>query len=114
MIKDRPPRFDEIFQAYDTPLFFVTICTIHRRKIADLETVHRAFQKYIARAFSDFGVAVGRYLIMPDHMHFFVRGSDDFELVKWINGLKRAMSLAVGATKERPPVATGIFRPPLV
>jgi len=39
MIKDRPPRLDEIFQVYDAPLFFVTICTIHRQKIADLETV---------------------------------------------------------------------------
>jgi hypothetical protein len=88
MIKDRPPRLDEIFQAYDAPLFFVTICTIHRQKIADLETVHRAFQGYFTRAFNDFGVVVGRYVIMPDHMHFFVRGSEDFELARWAR-LKR-------------------------
>ena len=102
MIKDRPPRLDEIFQAYDAPLFFVTICTIHRQKIADLETVHRAFQGYFTRAFNDFGVVVGRYVIMPDHMHFLVRGSEDFELARWVNGLKRAMSVAMGATKKRP------------
>ena len=100
MIKARPPRLDQIFQAYNAPLFFVTICTIHRRKIEDLEMVHQAFQKYVARALNDFGIAVGRYVIMPDHMHFFARGSEDFELAKWINGLKRSISLAVGATRS--------------
>lgn len=109
MIKGRPPRLDEIFQSYDQPLFFVTICTIHRQKIVDLETVHRAFQGYLIRAFNDFGIAVGRYVIMPDHMHFFVRGSDDFELAAWINGLKRSISLAVGSTKKRPLWQPGFF-----
>src|SRR5437868_7706737 len=109
MIKARPPRLDQIFQAYNAPLFFVTICTIHRRKIEDLEMVHQAFQKYVARALNDFGIAVGRYVIMPDHMHFFARGSEDFELAKWINGLKRSISLAVGATKKRPLWQPGFF-----
>lgn len=109
MIKDRPPRLDEIFQSYDQPLFFVTICTIHRQRIEDLETVHRAFQKYIGRALIEFGVAVGRFVIMPDHMHFFVRGGDDFELAKWINGLKRSISVALRATKKRPLWQPGFF-----
>ncbi len=109
MIKDRPPRLDEIFQTYDLPLLFVTICTIHRQKIADLESAHRTFQQYIARAHNEFGVAVGRYVIMPDHMHFFVRGNVDFELAKWINGLKRSISIAVGATKKRPLWQPGFF-----
>jgi hypothetical protein len=65
MIKDRPPRLDEIFQTYDLPLFFVTICTIHRQKIADLGKVHRSFQQYIARAHNEFGIVVGRYVLMP-------------------------------------------------
>lgn len=66
MIKNRPPRLDQIFQTYDLPLFFVTICTIHRQKIADLERVHRSFQQYIARADNEFGVAVGRYVNSPN------------------------------------------------
>ena len=112
MIKDRPPRLDEIFQSYDQPVFFVTICTIHRRKMEDLETVHQAFQKYIGRALNEFGVAVGRYVIMPDHMHFFARGCDDFELAKWINGLKRSISVAVRIDQEASIVATRFFRSP--
>jgi REP element-mobilizing transposase RayT len=100
-IKDRPPRLQQIFQTYDPPLFFVTICTIHRQKIRDLGTAYRAFEWYVRRARDEFGVAVGHYVIMPDHMHFFVRGGDDFKLAQWVNGLKRAISVALGATKRR-------------
>jgi hypothetical protein len=77
-IKGRPPRLWEIFQTYDPLLYFITICTIHRHKIGDLGAAQRAFECYIRRARDEFGVAVGRYVIMPDHMHFFVRSSGDF------------------------------------
>ena len=43
----------------------------------------------------DFNVAVGRYVIMPDHVHLFVQGDPNFLLSAWVGGLKRAMSLAV-------------------
>lgn len=109
MIKNRPPRLEQIFQTYDPPLFFVTICTLHRRTIPDLEAAYRAFQKYSRRARNDFGVAVGRYVIMPDHIHFFVRGSGAFRLDRWVNGLKRSISVALGATNKRPLWQPGFF-----
>jgi REP element-mobilizing transposase RayT len=77
MIKGRPPRLQQIFQTYARPLFIMTICAIHRQKIGDLEAAHHAFEVYVRRARDEFDVAVGRYLIMPDHMHFFVRGGDN-------------------------------------
>jgi len=110
MIKARPPRLEQIFQTYDPPLYFVTICTIHPQKIGDLEAADHAFEAYVRRARDEFGVGVGRYLIMPDHMHLFVRGGDDFKLAQWVNGLKRAVSVALGATMKRPLLAAGIFR----
>lgn len=67
------------------------------------------FLKYITRAYNEFGIAVGRYVIMPDHMHFFVCGGEDFELAQWVNGLKRSMSVALGATKEVPLWQPGFF-----
>ena len=102
MIKGRLRRLEQIFQTYAPPLFFITICAIHRKKI-------EAFEAYVRRARDEFGVAVGRYLIMPDHMHFFVRGGDDFKLTQWVNGLKRAISVALGATKKRPLWQPGFF-----
>ena len=74
-----------------------------------LEAAHQAFEAYVRRARDEFGVAVGRYLIMPDHMHFFVRGGDDFKLAQWVNGLKRAISVALGATKKCPLWQPGFF-----
>ena len=44
----------------------------------------------------EFSVAVGRYVIMPDHIHLFVRGGPEFLLSPWIGGLKRALSIAAG------------------
>jgi len=46
---------------------------------------------------------------MPDHVHFFVRGNDDFNLAKWVNGLKRAISVFIGATKKTPLWQPGFF-----
>jgi len=39
----------------------------------------------------------------------FVRGRDDFTLAQWMNGLKRAISVALGATKKRPLWQPGFF-----
>src|SRR5580765_45318 len=38
---------------------------------------------------------LGDTLIMPDHIHLFVRGDRSFTLSSWIGGLKRAISVAV-------------------
>ena len=109
MIKGRPPRLKQIFHPYDPPLYFVTICTIYRQKISDFGIAFRAFESYASRARDEFGVAVGNYVIMPGHVHFFVRGGNDFHLGGWVNGLKRAISVALGATKQRPLWQPGFF-----
>ena len=109
MIKNRPPRLEQIFQAYAPPLYFVTICTIHRRKIDRLVIAHEAFSKYAIRAMEEFNVAVGRYVVMPDHIHLFIRSDEEFDLGKWINGLKRAISVALGATNKWPLWQPGFF-----
>ncbi len=81
----------QIFQSYGAPLFFVTICTLYRRKIPYLEEAHKALLLYGTRAIKEFNVALGRYVIMPDHLHLFVRGDQSFVLGVWVKGLKRAI-----------------------
>jgi REP element-mobilizing transposase RayT len=93
MIKGRPPRLRPIFNSYDAPLFFVTACTFDRHSFPSLGMAHEAFVQHAARAQS-FNIAVGRYVIMPDHIHFFVRGDRDFILSEWMKGLKRGISNA--------------------
>jgi REP element-mobilizing transposase RayT len=37
---------------------------------------------------------------MPDHVHLFVRGDQDFRLSPWVAGLKRAISVAVSKEEQ--------------
>jgi putative transposase len=90
MIKGKPPRLHRIFS--DGPLYSVTFCTLYRRSLLANDRIHLAFQSYCGRAAADHNVAVGRYVIMPDHVHLFLRGGDDFKLGIWVRGLKRAVS----------------------
>ena len=89
----RPPRLNEIFQRFDPPVYFVTCCTHRRRKILAYKRTHSAFIEFARRA-SDFNITVGRYVIMPDHVHLFVCGDDQFHLGRWISALKQALTRA--------------------
>jgi putative transposase len=93
MIKDRPNRLDLIY--INQPLYFVTFTTRDRRAIPSLDDAQLALQRYARCGIDKFNVALGRYVIMPDHVHLFVRGDRNFSLSAWIGGLKRAVSVAV-------------------
>jgi putative transposase len=43
------------------------------------------------------GIGVGRYVIMPDHIHLFVRGTLDFCLRQWVRMLRRALATRIVA-----------------
>jgi len=43
-----------------------------------------------------FNIAVGQYVIMPDHVHLFVCGPKDFVLGRWIGLLKQTLAKAAG------------------
>jgi len=109
MIKGRPPRLEQIFQSYDPPLFFITFCTLHRGRIKPLDLAHEAFRTYALRGRDEFNIAVGRYVVLPDHIHLFVRGGPDFEIAKWINGLKRTISVVLERKTGAPLWQPGFF-----
>ena len=90
----KPRRLEHVFQKYDPPIYFVTLCTKGRKKLLASKNVHRALIQY-GNIGSVRGFALGRYVIMPDHIHLFVRGTIDFELGKWVAGLKRVVAAAV-------------------
>jgi len=41
------------------------------------------------------GVGLGRYVIMPHHVHLFVRGNLNFSLKQWVRMLKRDLSSTI-------------------
>src|SRR5437016_6833752 len=100
----RPPRLGRIFAT--GPLYFVTFCTHERQRFLANDEIHTAFVLFARRAEYNFNVAVGRYVIMPDHVHLFVRGDHGFRLGPWIGALKQtlakatALSLAKGRIWE--------------
>ncbi|HET9856377.1 MAG TPA: transposase, partial [Chthoniobacterales bacterium] len=56
--------------------------------------VRRQFIEF-ARAGEERGVAVGRFVIMPDHIHLFVSNHSDGTLSQWVRLLKRHLSQAI-------------------
>jgi len=71
------------------PLYFVTCCAYRRRPILAQTRFHDAVVDFVGRAETEFGIAVGRYVILPDHLHLFVSPSEHIELGRWIGTLKR-------------------------
>lgn len=103
--KGKPPRLERIFQKYDPPLYFVTFNTHLRRHLLASLAVHSAFVDYCQRA-CERDIGVGRYVMMPDHMHLFVRFGRGSELTLgvWIRGLKRHLDCALTETGAKPVV----------
>jgi len=97
--KHRTLRLGRVF--VPTPLYFVTFCTHERRRWLHCYAVHTAFVHFARRAQEQFNIAVGRYVIMPDNVHLFVRGSDDFVLGHWVGSLKQALAKALGFSRSR-------------
>jgi putative transposase len=77
-------------------LYFITFNTHHRRKLLANDRVHTRFVDF-ARAGEPRGIVIGRYVIMPDHVHLFVRGNQDFLLTQWIRLLKRNLATEIPA-----------------
>ena len=91
---NRPPRLHWIFQQYDPPLYFITFNTAGRRRLLANAAVHLCFTEF-AKAAEPRGIGVGKYVIMPDHIHFFVRNHSEMQLSQWIRCLKRQLSTAI-------------------
>lgn len=87
----RPPRLSAVFQKYDLPLYFVTICCANRKHQLANDTIHSAFRDFAARGRQEKNIAVGRYVLMPDHLHVFVCGPAEFKLEQWVRMLKTAL-----------------------
>jgi putative transposase len=95
----RPPRLGRIFVT--GPLYFVTFCTHERQQFLAKDEVHTAFVLFANSAEESFNVAVGRYVIMPDDVHLFVRGDYNFRLGAWIGALKQALAKAAMLSRAK-------------
>jgi REP element-mobilizing transposase RayT len=90
--KDKPPRLTRILTKSE--LYFVTFCTWQRTLILARPSVQTALLRFGANA-EEHSVALGRYVLMPDHMHLFAAPGLEGDLGRTIKLLKRALSAAL-------------------
>jgi putative transposase len=71
--KQWPRRPSRLSRLFDTarPFYFITFNTYKRRNFLARPEVHEAFRIFCSKA-QQHDVAVGRYVIMPNHVHLFV------------------------------------------
>lgn len=100
-LKGTPPRLPILFQGYDPPLYLVTFNTLLRRPLLACEPVQQAFCEYAQRGL-EFHAATGRYVLMPDHVHVFVRIGRDLKLSRWVGGLKQWLGKALQQLGHQP------------
>jgi REP element-mobilizing transposase RayT len=75
-------------------LFFLTICTANRRPLLAKRDIHLSFLEYCASSVDKADVWVGRYVLMPDHLHVFISAGSSAAVSRWVGSLKK--SLAAG------------------
>jgi putative transposase len=86
----RPKRLELLFSSVQ-PFYFVTFNTHERLRLLARNEIHEAFRSFCVRA-EEHKVAVGRYVIMPDHVHFFLATpSVGITLSEWIHALRTVL-----------------------
>jgi len=94
----RPRRLGRLETIFvDSPIYFVTTCTDGRRKILANERIHKSFMEFAIHG-PGFGAWVGKYVLMPDHLHAFVALDDEkITLANWMKSLKNSLSKTLRA-----------------
>jgi REP element-mobilizing transposase RayT len=87
---NRPPRLERLFSNL-RPFYFVTFNTRKHLPLLSRVEIHAAFRSFCQRA-HEHNAAVGRYVLMPDHVHLFIAmPSEGVTLTKWVQALKSVM-----------------------
>jgi putative transposase len=88
-----PPRLQRLGWVFsDSPAYFLTTCTAARRPILANEVTHHVFVQFAGVGVSR-RVLVGRYVLMPDHLHLFAGfGPGSPLLSDWMQALKCTLS----------------------
>jgi REP element-mobilizing transposase RayT len=78
---------------FDTvrPFYFITFNTYKRQNFLTRSEVHETFRIFCSNA-QEHDVAVGRYVIMPDHVHLFAAFPiNGIALPNWVQSLRSVM-----------------------
>jgi REP element-mobilizing transposase RayT len=97
-------RLHRLEQLYvENPVYFLTFRTDGQKAILADETIHRAFIDFCHEALTR-SIFVGRYILMPDHVHLFVKLPPPSEnLSMWVKSLKNYLSKSLRSRKVPAP-----------
>ncbi|OFV80482.1 MAG: hypothetical protein A3D93_01370 [Acidobacteria bacterium RIFCSPHIGHO2_12_FULL_67_30] len=99
--KPRLRRLERLFS--DCPVYYLTACTQGRRRVLADQEVHASFVTFAGQA-AQRQVFVGRYVLMPDHAHFFAAFTPDSpSLSRWMKSWKNALSKTLRRLGVRAP-----------
>jgi putative transposase len=92
--RGKPPRLANVFAKQTPPLYFVTATSWQRQTFLAQASVHETFIRH-AKQIEMRGIAIGRYVIMPDHIHLFVRIGNELSLSTMMRLLKQDITRAL-------------------
>jgi REP element-mobilizing transposase RayT len=85
------------------PVYFITVCVAKRRSLLATSTAHDILFDEWHGLHERYRWAIGRYIVMPDHVHFFIAsGLDEVKPLSLVIGkwkewtAKRILALANG------------------
>jgi REP element-mobilizing transposase RayT len=88
----RPPRLSTVFKIFDSPLWFITFCTFDRKPVLATDGFFNHFTVLMKQK-STQGIACGEFVIMPDHIHLFLRiDPRRYHIGKTIGFIKQSLS----------------------
>jgi putative transposase len=106
VIKNRPHRLNLVYT--NQPLYFVTFATRDRKKLVSLQRAQLALEAYGQRAANKFNVALGRYVIMPDHVHLCLSIPPKYSVAHTLGFLKGKSAVRVHRELLREKRMTGL------
>jgi REP element-mobilizing transposase RayT len=97
-------RLDRIWIEF--PIYFVTVCTFRRRPILARAAIAEILVDELRHARERHGWAIGSYVIVPDHVHFFCAPERDAKtLSDFMREWKSWTSRRIRALRPRPATA---------
>ena len=98
-LKRKHPAHGILYVEGQPTIIFDTVCTKDRRQWLANEEVHRLLQAVWQEADA---WLMGRYVIMPDHIHFFVAATDSsIEYENWVKYWKSQFSKQYNKSGKR-------------
>jgi len=93
MHKPRLRRLEWVYSS--APIYFLTVCTHARAAWLACPEIHESLLAFCSRG-TGRGAVVGRYVLMPDHIHLFVcLQPGKITLSRWTKSLKNSLSKAL-------------------